>query len=179
MSSARPALTVDRDMAPSCSLLGCYTCSSIQSEDGDGRCCLCCLSAAAAAGWNCFQILNIIYHVLFLFKLINNQITDKSQSKSNSDPFCLLERQDGCSRKRPGCGWHDSPSCPRYHGSILISVYLRQPPSSVTMGELILQSSLELSTNLREVSQCSSLHYKRVQSWHMVMVQVFWRVASQ
>ena len=68
-------------------------------------CCRCCLSAAAAAGWNCFQILNIIYHVLFLFKLINNQITDKSQSKSNSDPFCLLQRQDGCSRKRQaGCG---------------------------------------------------------------------------
>ena len=140
----------------------CYTCSSIQSEDGDG---LCCLTAAAAAGWNCFQILHIIYHVLVLFKLINNQITDKSQSKSNSDPFCLLQRQDGCSRKRPGCGWHDSPSCPRCCGLILISVYLRQPPSSVTMGELILQSSLELSTILREVSQCSSLHYKRVQSY--------------
>ena len=169
MSSARPALTVDRDMAPSCSLLGATLAAlfSVQSEDGDG---LCCLTAAAAAGWNCFQILNIIYHVLFLFKLINNQITDKSQSKSNSDPFCLLQRQDGCSRKRPGCGWHDSPSCARCRGSILISVYLRQPqpPSSVTMGELILQSSLELSTNLREVSQCSSLHYKRVQSWHMV-----------
>ena len=166
MSSARPALTVDRDMAPSCSLLGASLAAlfSVQSEDGDG---LCCLTAAAAAGWNCFQILNIIYHVLFLFKLINNQITDKSQSKSNSDPFCLLERQDGCSRKRPGCGWHDSPSCPRCRGSILISVYLRQPqpPSSVTMGELILQSSLELSTNLREVFQCSSLHYKRVQSY--------------
>ena len=162
MSSARPALTVDRDMAPSCSLLGASLAAlfSRRMETVGAVCCLCCLSAAAAAGWNCFQILNIIYHVLFLFKLINNQITDKSQSKSNSDPFCLLQRQDGCSRKRPGCGWHDSPSCPRCRGSILISVYLRQPqpPSSVTMGELILQSSLELSTNLREVSQCPILH---------------------